>query len=233
MRSKLVALGALIIVFAAFEYVFYPRSIAPADAESLIPRLLPAAIGGFRSGRRWQKSDLGSHTLAVGASYRDATGVEANIDIWLGARAPHNGIACWFAKDYPVFWQRLREVRTTDTSAVFDEALFREDRGMVLLATTECYPTGCRESLVDHGELPPEGFGLRLAVFFAPAAVAAPISVLVKELNDPPGEDQKVQGARLMQGFERFAARLDLSPLLASAIAHSAKRAQPAPESRR
>lgn len=108
--------------------------------------------------------------------------------------------------------QRLRAVRMANASAVFDTALFHDDRGLVLLASTECYSTGCRETLI------PKGFDLRLPVFSTPS----PVSVVVRELNDPPGEDPKVQKARLVEGFERFAAGLDLSPLMAAATANRA-----------
>jgi hypothetical protein len=213
MTRKLVALGALVIVLAIFEYLFFPRSTYGPQAESLAARLLPPAIGSFRRIRRW-RTPLNFHTLEIGASYRDASGVEANLDILLGEWRPHNGIVCWYARGYPVFGQRLRAIRIASTSAVFDTVLFRDDQGMALLANTQCYPTGCRDSLL---RLTPMlgGLGLRMPTFFEPAAAPTPISIMVRELNDPPAESPQGQGAQLVQSFEGFATQLDLSPLLA------------------
>ena len=173
--------------------------------------MLPPAIGSFRSTSRWRRTG-GFHILEAGASYRDASGVEANLDILLGAWGPHNGIGCWYTRGYPVFWQRLRMNRLVGTSAVFDTALFRDDQGIALLANTECYPTGCRESLYRSIS---RAFDLRMPIFFAPAELApTSISIMVRELKDPPAESEQAQGTRLVQGFERFAAQLALSPLV-------------------
>jgi hypothetical protein len=224
MRNKLTALGVLVIAFAIFEYLFFPRAMHSPQAESLAARLVPSAIGSFRSTRRWRQT-LDFDTLDVGASYREAGGVEAELDIWLGQRAPHNGIDCWYARGYPVYWQRLRTATTANGSVLFDTALFRDDYGLALLATTQCYPTGCRGSLPRFLPLP-GGFGLRMLTFFEPAVAPTPISIVVRELNDPAGENPQVQGVQLVQSFDRFAAQLDLSPLLAQAIAQGAKGAR-------
>jgi hypothetical protein len=116
MRSKLAALSALVTAFAIFEFLFYPRSTLlyarstlPRDAKALAARLLPTTIGSFRSTERWTSNCRGQ-TLEVYTSYRDGRTVEADVDIWLGARVPHNGIGCWYVRGDPMFWQRLSNV---------------------------------------------------------------------------------------------------------------------------
>ncbi len=205
MTSKLVGLGGLVMAFAFFQYLFLPRSLLAPQAESRVS--LPRSVGRFHSTRRWSDR-LNLYTLAAGASYRTSSGAQANLEIWLGSRTPHNGIGCWFVRGYPVLWQRLRLVRMATASAVFDTALLRDDKGLVLLANTECYPTGCRERLV------PEGIGFRMPVFSEPAPAPTPISILVRQLNDKAGENAQAQGARLVQSFEAFAEHLDLRSLL-------------------
>jgi hypothetical protein len=222
MTGKVVALAVVVMVCAIFEYLFFPRAAHSPQAESLDPRLLPPAIGSFRSIRRWRQTvhltvNLNFHVLEVGASYHDASGVEADLDILLGEWLPHNGIDCWYIRGYPVYWQRRRAATTANGSEFFDTALFRDDHGLALLASTQCYPTGCRDILPPFFLLP-GGFGLRILRFFELAAAPTPISIVVREPNDAVGSPQ-AQGARLVQGFERFVARLDLSPLLVSAVA--------------
>jgi len=216
MRGKLVALAVLVMVLAIFEYLFFPRATLSPQVQSLAARLLPSAIGSFRSTRQWRKP-LDFHTLEVGASYRDASGVEADLDIWLGQLVPHNGIDCWYARGYPVYWQRLRAATTANGRVLFDTALFLDDHGLALLATTQCYSTGCRGGL-SRLFLLPGG----MLTFFELAAAPAPISIVVRELNDPAGGSPQAPGERLVQGFERFVAQLDLSPLLVLVVAPGA-----------
>lgn len=220
MRKKLVALAVLVTVFAIFEYLFFPRATHSPQVQHLAARLLPSAIGSFRSTRRWRQP-LDFHALEVGASYREANGVEADLDILLGEWAPHNGIDCWYVRGYPVYWQRLRAATTANGRVLFDTALFRDDRGLALLATTQCYPAGCRGSL-PRFFFRPGGFGLRMLTFFELAAAPVPISIVVRELNDSAGASPPAPGERLVRGFERFVAQLDLSLLLAPVIAQSA-----------
>jgi hypothetical protein len=189
--SKLVALVLLLMVFAIFEYLFSPRSIARPQAEELAARLLPPAVGSFRSTMRWRNT-VSLHTLEIGASYRDGGGVEAMLDILLGAEVPHNGIGCWYVRGYPILWQRLRITRVANASAIFDMALFRDNQGIALLANTECYPTGCRENLFS------EGFSLQTPTFSKTTAMPTPISILVRELDDPAGESEQTQAERLV-----------------------------------
>ena len=219
MKGKLVALAVVLMVFAIFEYVFFPRSAPGPQAQSLDPPLLPSAIGSFRSTSRWRQT-INSHLFEVGASYRDGSGIEAELDVLLGAWAPDNGLDCWYVRGYPAYWRRLRAARTARGSVFFDTALFDDAQGLLLIASTQCYPTGCRASLPPIFFLP--GFGLRMLTSIEPAAAPRPISIVVRELNDAAGSRQ-AQGERLVQGFERFAAQLDLSPLLVMAIAPSAR----------
>jgi hypothetical protein len=213
MIRKLVALAALVITFAIFEYRFSPPLISRPQAENVAARLLSPAIGSFRIARRWRSPAF--HSLEVGASYRDASGVEVSVEILLGEWRPHNGISCWYARGYSLLWQHLRETRIANTSAVFDIALFHDENGIALLASTQCYPSGCRESLAPTSG----GFSLRL-MSFEPSVT--PISILIRELKDPPPETWQAQGARLVESFERFAAQLDLSPLVAPGVAQGA-----------
>jgi hypothetical protein len=216
MKGKLAALGTLVTAFAILEGLFYPRSILPRDLQTLAVRLLPPTIGSFRS-TEWWMSNWPGQRVEVYTRYRDGRAVEADVDIWLGAWMTHNGIGCLYILGDQMFWQRLSNITTANSNAIFDTALFRDDQGLALLANTECYLTGCGETLVpeDVADL-----GLRLPVFFKSAETATPVSILVRELNDPSANSTLVQGARLVQDFERFTARLDLSPLLAGAAAH-------------
>jgi hypothetical protein len=211
MKSKIAAVGAMMTVFAIFEYLFYPRSVVPLELKALAIRLLPPAIGSFRRTERWM-SNAGFQGLEVYASYRDGSAVETDVDIWLDAWEPHNSVDCWYVQGTPMFWQRLSSIRMTHTNAIFDTALFRDNHGLALLANTECYPAGCKESLLRGG------LDLQLPVFSE--LMVTPVSILVRELNDPPAASQQGQGARLLQDFERFTAQLDLSLLLTRAVVH-------------
>lgn len=204
MRGKLAAFGALIVAFGLFEFFFFPRPTAMQREEPLIPHLLPPVIGHFRSARRW-KSYPASHTLEVGATYRHA-GIEADLDFWLGAWTPHNAVACWYVRGTPMLWQHLEEVRTARSNAVFDLALFHDPQGFTLFADTECYPAGCRERAIVEKE------GLQWPLLEMQTAAPVPVSVLVRSSRDP----QSARAAReqLVQDFRRFAAQLNLSPLL-------------------
>jgi hypothetical protein len=221
MRRKLVALAQLVMVFAIFEGLFFPRATLRPQTQSLAARLLPSTIGSFRSTRQWRNA-LDSHTLEVGESYRDVGGVEADLDIRLGELMPHNGIDCWYVRGYPVYWQRRRQAATANGIVFFDTALFRDDHGLALLASTQCYPTGCRGGL-PRLFLLPGGFGLRMAMFLGSAVAPTPITIVVRELNDAAGESPQAAGERLVQSFARFVAQLDLSPLLVSAVAPGAR----------
>ena len=97
----------------------------------------------------------------------------------------------------------------------------RDDTGLALLANTECYPAGCREDMVK------EEFGFRMSKSSEPAAALTPISILVRELNDEPRQSPDVQEARLIEGFERFTAGLDLGPLLTAATGNRTRGTQP------
>ena len=223
MKGKLAALGTLVTAFTIVEYLIYPRATLlyprptlPRDPKALAARLLPPTVGTFRSTERWTSNGPGQ-TLELYTSYRDGSAVQADVDVWLGARTPHNGIACWYVRAGPMFWQRLSSVMMANTNAIFDTALFGDDQGFALLANTECYPTGCGETLVWEGVEEP---GLRRPVFSESAVTVTPVSILIRELNDPSADSSQAKGARLVQDFERFTARLDLSPLLAGAVAH-------------
>jgi hypothetical protein len=101
-------------------------------------------------------------------------------------------------------------------SAVFDTALFRfgQEQGLGLVANTECYSTGCYETLAQEG-----GVDLRLPVFSEPAVAPTPILILLRDLNERSAESPQTRGARLAQDFELFAGQIDLSPLLGVAVA--------------
>lgn len=217
MTNKLVGLGALVLAFAFFQYLFLPRSLLAPHVES--PVSLPRSVGSFHATRRWSDR-LNLSTVAVDASYRSSSGAQANLEIWLGSRTAHNGIGCWLVRGYPLLWQRLRSIRMANASVIFDTALLRDDKGLVLLANTECRPAGCRESLV------PEGIGFRMPVFSEPAPAITPISILVRQLDHTAGESAQAQGARLVQSFESFAEHLDLRSLLAPSVSQGADEAR-------
>lgn len=213
MKAKLAALLALLITGAFIEYLLAPRPTLLPDSASLISRLLPSAVGSFRRTRQW--SDNPFTTVAeVVAAYRNAGGVSAQLDFWLGAGGAHNGISCWLSRGDPLLWQRLSEIRTANGSALFDTALIRDRHGLALLAATQCYPTGCRERLIATGI----DFELPFFSFSHPAwgAAPVPVSILIRESGDPPGERPAAKGERLVSDFRGFAAALDLSPLLNS-----------------
>lgn len=230
MKGKLAALGALLTVFAIVEclfcpHLFYPHSILPQNPQALADRLLPRAIGNFRSRTRWMRrwTNGDGRTFEVYRSYRDGSGIEADVDIWLGASGPHNGLRCFYVRGYPTLWQRLSTVRMVNMSAIFDTALFRfgHEQGLGLVANTECYSTGCYETLAQEGDI-----GLRLPVFSEPAVAPTPILILLRDLNEPLAESPQTRGARLAQGFERFVEQIDLSPLFADAVAQGVGRSK-------
>jgi hypothetical protein len=98
--------------------------------------------------------------------------------------------------------------RRSHANALFDLALVRDDAGVALLATTECYRAGCRERLFSPRD------GLLLPPFSEPAAAPVSISIVVRELNNPPEKNSIGEEDRLLRTFARFAAQIDLSPLL-------------------
>ena len=212
MKSKLVAMAALIIIAATSEYLLLKRRFRPYSdtiATRFAAELLPPAIGSFRSAQRW-RNPLGGHRSEIGATYRDADGAEANLDIKLGEWEPHNGVNCWLVRGDPMLGQRLSTVETANANALFDLALFRDDAGITLMASTECYSDGCRESLIPASN----AGGLRLPPFREPAAAPVAVSIVVREPNDLPEKSSPSREDRLLRTFTRFAAQLDLSPLL-------------------
>lgn len=82
--------------------------------------------------------------------------------------------------------------------AVFDIGLFRNMRGLVLRAATECYPNGSREEAID-----PSRFGLRLSMLDRPMDTVVPILVTVRSPNDSPSEHLGSQWPRLLGDFKR------------------------------
>lgn len=203
MRAKLAVFGAVIVAFALFQIFLFPRPVAVRQAEALVPRLLPPAIGEFHRTREW-KSYPAPHTMEVGASYGRA-GIEAKLDYWLGDRIPHNAVACWYVRGTPMVWQRLEKVRTAGSDPVFDLALFQNARGYTLFADTECYSDGCREQAV-AGRM-----RLQWPMLTTQGTSPVPVSVLVSEPDTPQSQaDARLQ---LVRDFRRFAAKLDLRPL--------------------
>lgn len=106
MRSKLVALAALLFFFALLEYRLAPRpsTASPSRAKDMVRRLLPTAICNFELTGRWQ-SNLDQHTVEAITSYPDASGTVVDVDMRLGASAPHNALACWYVRGEPMLWQ--------------------------------------------------------------------------------------------------------------------------------
>lgn len=212
MRSKLVVLGALIIGCAAVEYTMLGPSFGAAPAalstraENQVLRSLPAAIGSFNKSRHWRsRIDLGA--FEVGASYRDGQ-VEAALDFLLGAEGPHNGVVCSLIQGYSLLDQRLRGIRTAGGSVVFDVALLRDDKGLALVASSECYPSGCSERMVADGP------GVGLFFYSSPRGAVVPVSIVVRELRARPAESTAAEELWLRQGLTRFAGGLDLGALL-------------------
>ena len=162
MIRKLAALLLVLSGFAVCEYFVFQRSMDPAYARIIVPDLLPPALGEFRVVDQWRKEATSLHPLEVGASYRDSAGVEATLDFMLGARMPHNGIACWLVRGYPLLGEHLRRIKIGNRDAVFDTAFFREGDGITLVAHTECYAEGCVEGPI------PEPRRLRLPFFANP-----------------------------------------------------------------
>ncbi len=70
MRSKLVALAALLFFFALLEYRLAPRpsTASPSRAKDMVRRLLPTASCNFELTGRWQ-SNLDQHTVEAITSY--------------------------------------------------------------------------------------------------------------------------------------------------------------------
>lgn len=216
MRSKLVVLGALIIGCVAVEYTMLGPSFGAAPAalsaraENQIVRSLPPAIGNFKNSRHWRsKLDLGA--FEVGASYRDGQ-VEAALDFLLGAEGPHNAVVCSLIQGYSLLDQRLRSIRTAGGSVVFDVALLRDDKGLALVASSECYPSGCSEGMV------PDGPGVGLFFYSSPRGAVVPVSIVVRELRARPAESTAAEELWLRQGLTRFAAGLDLGALLGPSL---------------
>jgi exosortase J len=222
MRGRLAALAALLAAFAVLECYAQPASALTMDPGSLRALLLPARIGEFNRTRQWSSGSR-THT-EIGATYQGADGIEVGLSIWLDGGIAHNAIACWFVRDdIKMLQQEVRAVRTETSEATFDTGLFVTGAGPVLLASTECYRSGCRERPLR------EGFGLRLPSVSRPGPV--PISVMVRETGRASSETDSTQIASLAAAFDHFAAALNLDPLLGSGQGKLA--AQPATEEAR
>jgi hypothetical protein len=208
MRIKLAALLLLLFAFAAREFFFIPRALVPADAQIIVPTLLPPALGEFHAVTRWQREASPIKPLEVGASYRDIEGAEARLDFRLGARLPHNGVACWLVRGYPLLGEHQRRVRMGNRDPIFHTAFFRDSEGVTLVANTECYADGCAEDPI------PESPRFQQQSLVNPEPVV-PISIEVREHAIPAslGASPEVLEVRLLDDFTRFAAGIDLTPL--------------------
>ncbi|MGO9453033.1 MAG: exosortase J [Candidatus Binataceae bacterium] len=207
-KARLAALAALMGAFAVFAYCS-PGSALTAYSDNLRARLLPARIGEFSRKAVWFGKTR-SHS-EIGATYLGSDGVEIGLAIWLeNSWRPQNAIACWFVRGEVMPRQQIQVVRTATAMATFDTAFFADRQPPVLLANTECYPTGCREQPLRVRE----GFALELPSISIPGPV--PVSVLVRETGQAQSESSQMRAARLSAAFQRFATALDLSPLLTS-----------------
>lgn len=207
-KARLAALAALMGAFAVFAYYCSPVSASTAYSDNLRARLLPARIGEFSRKAVWF-SKTRSHS-EIGATYLGSDGVEIGLAIWLESWRPHNSIACYFVRGEAMPRQQIQVVRTASATATFDTAFFADRQPPVLLANTECYPTGCSEQPLRVRE----GFALELPSISRPGPVA--VSVLVRETGQAQSESSQMRAARLSAAFQRFATALDLSPLLTS-----------------
>jgi hypothetical protein len=196
-RRKVIALAAAIaaIVFFGTRMPRLSSGIVPS-AEVL--RLFPPDIGSFHIVSRSDHSE-GYEWL----TYRNKSGDTVDLVVNYGSRGPHDSIGCYWARAQDPSWQRLLALKTasSDSSVVFDVAVFTDTGATArLVAATECWADGCKESLYAPGV----GWvwpSLNRLVGDAPIPVAITIASALRT-NDHSG---------LLQALKSFVGMLDLS----------------------
>jgi hypothetical protein len=197
-RAKVIALSMAIagLVFFGARMPRHSREIIPA-AEVL--RLLPSEVGSFRIVSR---DDPGDYEWLT---YRNGSGDTVDVVVSYGLQHPHDSIACFWTRAQDPTWRRLLTLETanSDSSAVFDVAVFTDTRATArLVASTECWADGCKESLLAPGV----GWvwpSLRMLV----GKVGSPIPVAITLVSALGTNDHPA----LVHALESFVGMLDLS----------------------
>jgi hypothetical protein len=104
---------------------------------------------------------------------------EVRVDLLLGTLADHNPLGCRIAKGATSEWSRLQTVATAHANAIVEISLAREASHTELIASSECYASGCTEiALPSSGFILPRPGQLRRLFDPAPTTVI-PIAIVV------------------------------------------------------
>jgi hypothetical protein len=145
---KIIALAAAITALVFFgARVPHPSPEIVPKAEVL--RLFPSDVGSFRIVSR--SDDPGGYEWLT---YRNRSDEAVDLVVNYGSQGPHDSIVCYWTRGQDPSWQRLLALKTadSDSSAVFDVAVFTDTGATArLVASTECWADGCKESLYAPG----------------------------------------------------------------------------------
>jgi hypothetical protein len=203
-RNRVAALAAALIVLAFLG----TRAQGPsdkADDRATIKRIFPTYVESFRLTSR--RDDPDAYEWFTYGDAGGDTGDTIDVLVNYGALAPHDSISCYWARAQDASWRRLVTLATATAgvSVVFDVAVFTDARAtMRLVASTECWEDGCRESMYE----PARGwFWPRLDILRGKAKTPIPVAITIASPRP------MSNGVDLLQSLKNFVGILDLSKL--------------------
>jgi hypothetical protein len=221
MTAKLIALAVLVALAAIpileVRVVHSPHAYSSAEIAAVLPR----QIGDYRIVQEWNTQPP-SGWLWLTNLYDDERGAvysrggsypEVRVDLLLGTLADHNPLGCRLARGATTEWSRLQSVATAHANATVEISLAREASHTELIASSECYASGCTEiALPSSGFILPRPGQLRRLFDPAPSAVV-PVAIVVAADQC----DRRDCGAILQTELSNFLAAFDLDRIRAFA----------------
>ena len=215
---KLVAFTTLVLLCAGVPHFLFDRTRPKNSTGHYSPEsLLPPTIGTFHVVNRKQVGEAGD-VIEHMAIYGDPTGRQtAQFDLRINS-ASHNGVACYLARGMPVQWRRIEQVQSADLSASFeiasiaDQSLRGSAGSVLIIASTECTPEGCREIPLQI-RTGPQLIWLRSNLqtqSVGPGEKPVPLSITFQSI----GKDGNVQDQEeALSDFRKLVASFKLNPL--------------------
>jgi hypothetical protein len=217
MRVRLAAFLALVVLLAGIPHLSYERpTVQSSSRESrAASMLMPTFLGRFQTVNRWS-NPLPGGTIEQGALYSDgAANDPVQLDMFVNSLGPHNGIACYLSQGFTFSSQQLKVLRSSNSQALFQVAVLRDDETVRAVASTECWSWGCKETPVTRSN--------SWSVIWRPipppsAEIPVPVSITVDEPASFAGSEHA--GQRLIERIDTFIAQLDLTRIQRFAAEH-------------
>jgi hypothetical protein len=210
MKAKLIAL-AVLVALAAIPMLreWVVRSpYSTADIAAVLPR----QVGAYRAVEQWNvqpdvRRQWRTNRYECGAVYsRGRAYPTVRVDLLIGSLAAHNPLQCRLFSGAATQWSRLETVATSDSNATMEISLAREAAQSELIASSECYASGCTETaFVSDGLVFPR-LGQVWRFFQPEAPVVIPVAIVVS--SDQCG--RRDCAAELLRELDNFLAIFDL-----------------------